>query len=100
MNQIAITGDQKKIVIEILLRHFPNAQYFVFGSRATQKNLKIFSDLDLAIQDNQVIDVDLLSRAVEDFSSSNLPFKVDLVDLRSVSLEFINKIQADLVSLK
>ncbi|MCB0369108.1 MAG: nucleotidyltransferase domain-containing protein [Bdellovibrionales bacterium] len=99
MNQIALTEKQKKIVLEILIRHFPSGKCYVFGSRATQKRLKPFSDLDIAIELQSNIDKNLLLLAEEEFSSSDLPFKVDLIDLKATSKEFLNKIKPDLIPL-
>lgn len=99
MHKIAITESQKKVVLEVLQRHFPKAEYFVFGSRATKKNLKPFSDLDIAIRTTEILNADLILQAQEDFSNSDLPFKVDLVDLHKISKEFLTKITSDLISL-
>ncbi|OFZ30022.1 MAG: hypothetical protein A2622_09195 [Bdellovibrionales bacterium RIFCSPHIGHO2_01_FULL_40_29] len=99
MKTIYLNDAQKKIVLEILTRHFPNQKYFIFGSRATGKKLKPFSDLDIAIQSTTRLNDPSLAKASEDFSASDLPFKVDLVDLDSISPEFISNIKSDLILL-
>ncbi|MFN7453826.1 MAG: hypothetical protein ACK5RO_04110, partial [Pseudobdellovibrionaceae bacterium] len=40
-----------------------------------------------------------LSIAFEDFTSSDLPFKEDLVDLSSISAEFLTNIKAELIQI-
>lgn len=61
---------------------------WAFGSRVHGKNLKKYSDLDLALVSNTSIDIDMLSQLKSQFSASDLPFKVDVVDFFSVSDEF------------
>lgn len=99
MSTIHIDKIQTKIILNILRKYFPNEKFFVFGSRATQKNLKKFSDLDIAIDGPTKIQVSTLSKAAEEFSISDLPFKVDLVDLNSISTEFKKSIESDFVEL-
>jgi predicted nucleotidyltransferase len=100
MKKIAISDDQRKIILQILKNNFPEDKYFVFGSRATHRLLKQFSDLDIAIDSKLQIDPSDLAKAAEDFSSSNLPFKVDLVDLGALSSEFRKNIEGDFIELK
>ena len=97
MKPIKIDENQKKIVLSILRKYFVNEKYFVFGSRATHKNLKAFSDLDIAIQSADKLNTSDLAKAAEELSSSDLPFKVDLIDLNSISEEFRLNIQGELV---
>ena len=97
MKPIKIDENQKKIVLSVLRKYFVNEKYFVFGSRATNKNLKSFSDLDIAIQSAGKISTSDLAKASEDLAASDLPFKVDLIDLNSISEEFRLNIQGELV---
>lgn len=99
MKTIAISDDQRKIILQILKNNFPEDKYYIFGSRATHRLLKPFSDLDIAIESKLRIDPSDLAKAAEDFSSSDLPFKVDLVDLGALSNEFRKNIVADLIEL-
>jgi predicted nucleotidyltransferase len=69
---------------------------WVFGSRAQSaslsnlqsNHLKKFSDLDLAINPKTSIPRSVLIDLQEAFNESNLPIKVDIVDLMNVSSEF------------
>ncbi len=72
-------------------------EFFVFGSRAKGDNKK-FSDLDLAYKAE--IPKAELSLIREEFEQSNLPYKVDLVDLKSCSEEFKQLIAGDLQPIK
>lgn len=86
------------IVKAILARHVPEAVVWVFGSRATGKAKK-YSDLDLCIKASHPLGLDLMSALAEDFSESDLPWKVDLVDWWSISEAFRAIIDRDRVRL-
>jgi hypothetical protein len=47
-----------------------------------------YSDLELCIKANQALGLDVMSAMAEDFSESDLPWKVDMVDWFSVSDAF------------
>ncbi|MDR9416211.1 MAG: nucleotidyltransferase domain-containing protein [Gracilimonas sp.] len=81
---MSISEKNIRIVNKILKKHFPEAQVIVFGSRAFGTN-KTYSDLDLAIYfDNHEITSMSLANATQDFIESDLPFSVDLVNLKKV----------------
>lgn len=69
----------KKVILEVL----PDVKVFAFGSRVNGKCGK-FSDLDLALDSEMIIPLEKLAALREEFSESNLPFRVDLVDLNRV----------------
>ena len=95
---LALTANELAIVKAILVRHVPDATVWVFGSRATGK-AKQYSDLDLCIKANQAMGLDLMSVLAEDFSESDLPWKVDIVDWWCVSDSFKAIIERDKVLL-
>ena len=72
-------------------------EFFVFGSRVRGDNKK-FSDLDLAYKAE--IPKAELSLIREEFEQSKLPYKIDLVDLKSCTEEFKQLIINDLVLVK
>jgi len=73
------------IVRNILSRHVPGCEVWAFGSRVHGRNLKRFSDLDLAIIADQPINSSHSFAVKEAFSESDLPFRVDVVDWASAS---------------
>ena len=75
------------VVVGILNHHVPGARTYAFGSRVTGRAHR-FSDLDLAIQWENGLDLGTMAKLREEFSESNLPMKVDVVDLLCVSSEF------------
>lgn len=99
MNNIYLNAEQKKIVLSILKKYFANEKFFIFGSRASGKNLKPFSDLDIAIQSSNKISMTTLAKTLEEFAASDLPFKVDLIDLQSISEEFKKNIKMDMIEM-
>lgn len=96
---IAITPEQWLIVSAILQKHVPENEVWAFGSRATHTE-KPYSDLDLAIIGNTPLTLSLLATIEHDFSESNLPFKVDVVDWATLSPAFRRLIYSRLIQVK
>lgn len=86
---IDIHPDHWKIVRCILQTHVPHAVVWVFGSRATGK-ATAFSDLDIAIISTQPLPLDVSASLRDDFSESDLPYKVDVVDWATTTASFRN----------
>lgn len=63
----------------ILQKHVPHYSVWAFGSRA-KWTAKPYSDLDLAIIPDKPLSLDVSASLSEDFSESDLPWKVDVVD--------------------
>lgn len=84
---IAISPAQWEIVIKLLQKHVPDKPVWAFGSRATH-TAKPYSDLDLAIISNEGLALSLLAAIEHDFSESDLPFKVDVLDWATISPAF------------
>lgn len=76
-----------KIVRAILRAHVPECRAWVFGSRATG-TAKQMSDLDLAVEKPKPLSLVQLGALAEAFEESELPMKVDVVDLAQASPSF------------
>jgi uncharacterized protein len=76
---LQLREDHKQIVKRILNKNLPQAQAIAFGSR-TKGNVKLHSDLDLALKCDNPLNIDQLADLRDDFSFSDLPFFVDVVD--------------------
>lgn len=76
---IDIRPDHWQIVKSILQKHVPQHEVWAFGSRAKWK-AKEYSDLDLAVITDKPLSLELNARLSDDFSESDLPWKVDIVD--------------------
>lgn len=96
---LAIDGAELAVVKAILAKHIPDAVVWVFGSRATGKAKK-YSDLDLCIKALRPLDLNVMSALAEDFSESDLPWKVDLVDWHGISDAFKAIIDRDQLLLQ
>jgi type I restriction enzyme S subunit len=84
------------IVCRILRKHVPDLEVWAFGSRA-RGAAKPYSDLDLAILTVRPLDLAVSAAMEEDFSESDLPWKVDIVDWATTSEEFRRLIERDRV---
>jgi predicted nucleotidyltransferase len=96
---IDLSPDERAIVCDVLCRHLPmGAQVWVFGSRATG-NARRYSDLDLALEADRPLELAVLADIAEALSESDLPYKVDVIDLRSVDPAFRALIEPEMVVL-
>ncbi len=64
---------------DYLIDTLPEAKIYLFGSRA-KKSATPYSDIDIAIMDDN-LDRAKLARIRYTIDTSNLPYKVDIVDL-------------------
>lgn len=87
------------IVRDILQKHVPGHAVWAFGSRA-KGTAKPFSDLDLVVITEQPLSLALCAHLSDDFSQSNLPWKVDVVDWAAASDVFRTIIERDKVVIQ
>lgn len=86
--KIDISPAELAIVQDILRKHLPKgARTWAFGSRVTW-TAKPFSDLDLAVEAASPLPLEVMGDLNEAFENSDLPWRVDVIDLKSVSPEF------------
>ena len=90
-----LTEAQFDEVRAILARVVPEATVWAFGSRVHGRNLKPFSDLDLAIVDSARLVPGSMANLQSAFADSDLPFRVDLVELDRVEDAFRDRIEAE-----
>ncbi len=96
-----VTAEELRIVRDILAACLPpDSRVFAFGSRATGIRLKPWSDLDLAVQGAGPMSLDQTGLLREAFDESLLPWKVDILDLATVSETFRRIIEPDLKELE
>jgi len=86
-SQLDLSHEQLQIVRDILHRHVPSLTVWAFGSRATG-TAKPFSDLDLAIITDKPLSLAVSAALAEEFSESDLPWKVDVVDWSTIADTF------------
>jgi predicted nucleotidyltransferase len=94
-----IRDDHAAILRRVLRQYLPtDARAFVFGSRA-HGGARQYSDLDLALEWDQPLGLDLIGQIAEALSESDLPYKVDIVDLATVDPAFRERVATDCIVL-
>lgn len=93
---IDIRPEHWQMVQSILQKHLPHYEVWAFGSRA-KWTAKKHSDLDLCIKTEQPLSFKVLALLEEDFSESDLPWMVDIVDWSTTSAAFREIIAKDKV---
>ena len=91
--------DLVKQILKKVLGENSDIIVFVFGSRI-KGNAEKFSDLDLAIFKEGENVPKLVAELLYEFEESDLPFKVDVVDLNETSENFRKAIEKDLVKIE
>ena len=91
-----IRPDHWRIVSDILRKHVPQYAVWAFGSRA-KWTAKQYSDLDLAVITDKPLSLEVSASLADDFSESDLPWKVDVVDWATTSESFRKIIERDKV---
>jgi type I restriction enzyme, S subunit len=94
-----IRPDHLQIVRDILQKHVPQYEVWAFGSRA-KWTAKEYSDLDLCIKSDKPLSFSVLGAIGDDFSESDLPWKVDVVDWATTSPSFRKIIERDKVVIQ
>ena len=93
---LGLSEQDLRCVLQTLSAHVPDRTVYAFGSRATG-HARRRSDLDLAIGGTTPLSLRQRALLNEDFNESDLPIKVDIVDLKAVSPEFYQRIERDFV---
>lgn len=93
---LALSDAEWRIVQDILRSLVPDREVWAFGSRATHQ-AKPFSDLDLAVIGPQPLPLATSAALADAFASSDLPWKVDLVDWATTGEAFRRVIARDKV---
>lgn len=93
---VDLRPDHWEIVRGILQKHVPQYEVWAFGSRA-KGSAKPYSDLDLAVITRQPLPLTIAANLADDFSESDLPWKVDIVDWATTRESFRKIIEHDKV---
>ncbi len=87
-----------ELLLTILRERIPNVRVYAYGSRVTGQ-ARPFSDLDLALEGDAPIPSDRLALLREDLTESDLPMRVDLVDLQRITGPFKDVVNAQRVAV-
>ncbi|MDP1832834.1 MAG: nucleotidyltransferase domain-containing protein [Geothrix sp.] len=99
MPRIDMRPDHWELVHGILQKRVPQFEVWAFGSRATW-TAKEYSDLDLAVITDVPLSLAVSAALADDFSESDLPYKVDVVGWASTSAAFQDIIRKTAVTVK
>lgn len=96
---LALGARQRQILDDILRDHAPRpCRVWAFGSRA-QNAAKPYSDLDLAIDAGRPLTLAEMADLAWAFEESDLPWRVDLLDLASCSDSFRREVVSHAVAV-
>lgn len=84
---IDVSPHDMAIIQSILQQFVPDEKVVAFGSRVAGKARKT-SDLDLCIMSSEPISFTLMGNLKDEFSLSDLPFKVDVIDWSRIAPDF------------
>ncbi len=100
MKNIIIEEKDKKVLSAVLTQTLPEGiKVFVFGSRVKGTS-KQYADLDLALEARDIIEQQIIDNLNIALENSLLPFKVDVIDLKNIDIDFYNAISKDLTPFK
>jgi predicted nucleotidyltransferase len=96
---IDVSPTELSMITDILRAHLPaGIRAWALGSRATGAARR-YSDFDLALEGPAALDLTILGEVAEALSESDLPFKVDILDLKATDPAFRAAIEPDLIAL-
>jgi len=75
---------QEETMIQLLTVLFPSATIYLFGSRARGDHTDR-SDIDIAIDLGRAMEIREIAKARGVLEGLNLPWKIDVVDMNSIS---------------
>ena len=84
---MVLEADHLALVKQLLAHYVPDIDVWAFGSRV-QGNPKPHSDLDLALVSERPLPINVLAQLSHAFEESDLPIRVDLVELHKVDPAF------------
>jgi len=84
MKKETLQKEYKDKIVGVLAALFPNAKIYLFGSRARGTHPEK-SDIDIAIDEGEPVRPGRIGEANSMFAESNILYKIDVVDLHSVS---------------
>lgn len=93
-----LTAEQRAVILAILERHLPHPQAWVFGSRATGR-ARPYSDLDILLTAPPRLSWDQRAQLVDAFDASELPFKVDLVNVDDLGAALSERVRGEMLPL-
>lgn len=87
--RIMFNESVKKQIKDAVKKYLSDTNYkvFIFGSRASGEHRR-WSDIDVGILGRQKIPGSTIMKIEEELENSRIPFKIDIVDFKTVSGQF------------
>ena len=82
-----VSGEEIKIIIDIIKKHVPDCEVWIFGSRY-HGTAKESSDLDLVVIGEYKLSLSQMADLRLAFQESDLLFSVDIIDWNKISKKF------------
>lgn len=86
-----------KFIKNIISKYLDNFEVYLFGSRAKGTARK-YSDVDIGVLSDELTS-NLIHKIECEFENSSFPFKVDVINLKTVSNDFMKLIKDYLTKL-
>ena len=90
--------EHKRMVRDIVRRIVPDAEFRVFGSRATGR-ARPFSDLDLLFIQPERLTWSQRADLRDAFEGSELPYCVDIVEAGTLSEAMVERVRREMASI-
>ncbi len=84
----------KDLLVDILHKQIPRCRIWLFGSRARQTHAP-GADVDLALDAGRTLSLQEVADIKYAIGQSNIPVFVDIIDIRTISAEFLKNIQKE-----
>lgn len=97
--QLALSGSERAQLHALVQAIAPEAQAWVFGSRATGR-ARPFSDLDLLLMGKRPLTWEQRAALADALEQSDLPFRVDVVEPCGLAPGFLARIELERVPLQ
>ena len=100
MDVYNISDRDKQVIQTILSKHIDPQKYsaYIFGSRATGHARK-YSDVDIAIESQSPLSASKLFEIEDAFEHSDLPFIVEIVEMKNTSQKFAGVAKEHIIPL-
>jgi uncharacterized protein len=95
---IDLTPKQLDILRELVASRVPDREVRAFGSRVSGQARR-FSDLDLVVMGEEPVPELVLAHLRADLEDSDLPFRVDLLELRDLPATWIERFREQSVQV-
>lgn len=98
MDKLDLENKYRDFIKQTVGSVLENAEIYIYGSRTQGKALE-YSDIDIAISCADAIPAEKLIRLKTVFHDSTFPYKVDIVDLKTLDENFFKIIEKDLYKI-